>query len=95
MIKQLLKVGNALARIHKPRFATNKLNSIIEELASKTYQEQLVKDEKEEEILRNYMELTEESYMEHLLRDSKQLNEKASKIDPSIILMILPTLEKD
>lgn len=54
-----------------------------------------MKDEKEEQTLRNYMELTEESYLEHLLRDSKQLGEKAGRIDPSILLMVLPTLEKE
>lgn len=92
MIARLLKVGSALAGLPRARFATNRLSSIIEELASRPYEEQLVKDEKEEQILRNYMQLTEESYMEHLLRDG---GEKAGRIDPSIILMVLPTLEKE
>jgi hypothetical protein len=57
-------------------------------------EEQLVKDEREEAILRNYMELTEESYLQHLLQESKLLGEQRRKVDPSIILMALPTLEK-
>ena len=52
----------------------------------------MVKDEREEEILKNYIELTEESYLEHLLKENKVLNEKKKKLDPSIIMMILPTL---
>lgn len=57
-------------------------------------EEALVKDEREEGILRNYMELTEESYLQHLLQESKTLTEQRRRVDPSIILMALPTLEK-
>jgi hypothetical protein len=55
----------------------------------------LVKDEREEEILRNYIDLTEESYLEHLLQESKALGEQKRIVDPAIVLMALPTLEKE
>lgn len=40
-----------------------KITELIEQIESRIHQEQLVKDEGEEEILKNYIELTEESYL--------------------------------
>lgn len=73
--------------------SSKKMSDIIEELSDTLNRQQLIKNDQEEEILKNYMDLTEESYLEQLLHQHKS-NQRHTIIDPSIILMILPTLEK-
>lgn len=72
MIKRLLRTTTTIFSISPMKrsiyqLANNKMSDLIDQLTSKIHEEQLVKDEKEEEILRNYIELTEESYLEHLM----------------------------
>lgn len=54
-------------------FSSKKIDDLVMELSDRIHREQIVKAESEENILKNYIELTEESYLEHLLREMKEV----------------------